>query len=65
MAVIAYRHTCDLCGRAFKPDQLSHLYGKPAFRPGFAVAEHPQIDICASCRARPISEALGFLAVNQ
>lgn len=52
-ADLAYRHTCDLCGRAVKPDQRSHLYSKPALRPGLAVAEHPQINISPAAAQGP------------
>ncbi len=65
MAVITYRHTCDLCGKPAQPDQLARLYSKPAFRFGFAAGENPRIDVCARCQARPISDALGFLARNR
>lgn len=65
MAVVAYKHICDLCGKPCQPDRLAHLYGGAVFRIGFAVAERPRIDICTTCQARPIFEVIQFLAGNR
>ena len=62
MAVITIKHTCDLCGRSHKPDQLAHVYGEPVIRVGFAAADRPRADICPACQARPIREVLALLA---
>jgi hypothetical protein len=65
MAVVAYKHICDLCGKPCQPDRLVHLYGEAVFRVGFAAADRPRADICTTCQARPVLEVLEFLAGDQ
>jgi uncharacterized protein YijF (DUF1287 family) len=55
-----YHHSCDLCGNERDQDELSHLWG-PTPRHG----QRPEIDICADCQHRPVSELLTWFARQQ
>ena len=55
-----YTYTCDLCGTERDDKDLTSLYDATAIsrKPG-------RVDICVDCHARPVADALAFLAAGK